>query len=90
MIEIETIVTLRCDACQGTFLYAADFAGQETNATGAEREREALEAAVFVERTIDQLRDLAERSDWCHLLPIRTGQPPRDLCPSCYTLPPEA
>ena len=34
------------------------------------------------------LRDLAQHGRWFHILPT-PPQPERDLCPGCYTMPPE-
>jgi len=35
-----------------------------------------------------KLRDEAQKAGWCYVLGTRLG-PARDLCPHCYTLPPE-
>jgi hypothetical protein len=36
----------------------------------------------------ERLRDLAQRANWAHILPI--GQPQaKDLCPTCFRMPPE-
>jgi hypothetical protein len=88
MIEIQTTLTLRCDCCGETFLYTADLRAGEPEGSAIEIAGQGLDLVDAICRAAAILRELAQQAGWTEILPL--GQPrSRDLCPACFTLPPE-
>jgi hypothetical protein len=88
MIMIETSVTLRCDHCKVAFLYRSSLRASEPEGSAIEIAGQGMGAVDSVCSAIAALRNMAQEASWAEILPI--GQPrSRDLCPACFTLPPE-
>ena len=85
MIDIETTIRIRCDVCAATFLYVTTL----ESAMPARPNTPDQSALAFLEvaNAIGQLRELADQAGWTYILPV--ARPEADLCPDCYTLPPE-
>ncbi len=78
MIQTDHIIGTRharlcCDVCCASFLYVLLLDRPRYPTTDEQR----------------QLRELAQQAGWMFVLVSADGQPPRDLCPGCFTLPPE-
>jgi hypothetical protein len=87
MIEIESILTLRCAHCRRTFPYVAPLeAGEFTGVVPSTKD--ALASVKAILQNAKLLRELAQQAGWAYVLPIGPDAG-KDLCNKCFQLPPE-
>jgi hypothetical protein len=74
LVETDVAAILACDRCHTTLLHTIVLETPFVLPTSAQRR---------------VLRNLAQKAGWLHILGIGQEDGPKDLCPRCFTLPPE-